>query len=574
MPRNNSVCQRCQERHLKCVREGDSEPCRRCKRQNLVCAQNSPLRVRNVLSVSRGERRRLDYDDDQVWVPVPASLSFAVPDEQRRTTSENEPSESHVETPQHSQSQYSSPVTTQSVLGNQYQDERHPATQPQQGGLLTSPYTSRNASNNLYQYTAQQNDETRSSSSGLQGVNLSQDNSTQALVFGNTSNPATPLPVSSPIHQIISSPYQSAITPWPFGSSHEARLFLHYVNRLSCWLDGLDSNRTFGTEVPRRAAHIPVLMNAILASAARHISFISGTKDTISEKYHHECLQILIPVLDNPCDVLDENLCAAIIILRQYEEYDEADERCHLFGSTRMVNSITPNTTPSSLRDSANWIALRQEIHISLTNKQPFSIVLDAYRQSPKLCSESEDGWANRIVLLFAKVLNYAFQSGETVPQDTWLSLRDEVETWNTTKPAYFMPLWDGSTLEQQKTPFPEVIMLSTAQANGMQHYCLSKILLAVYDPRLLKLGFDARKLRKESEEIVLQNLRMVVGLASSNPDIEILFMHASHVLSVCGEYFTDAYEQDAIVKFLRDIEAKGVWRTSSIIATLREQWK
>lgn len=63
-------------------------------------------------------------------------------------------------------------------------------------------------------------------------------------------------------------------------------------------------------------------MNAILASAARHMSFVSRTTDTISEKYHRKCLQILIPVLSNPSDVLDENLGAAIIILRQYEEYD------------------------------------------------------------------------------------------------------------------------------------------------------------------------------------------------------------------------------------------------------------
>lgn len=63
-------------------------------------------------------------------------------------------------------------------------------------------------------------------------------------------------------------------------------------------------------------------MNAILASASRHIAFISKVEDTESAKYHNKCLQILIPVLDNPIDVLDENLFVAIIILRQYEEYD------------------------------------------------------------------------------------------------------------------------------------------------------------------------------------------------------------------------------------------------------------
>lgn len=66
-------------------------------------------------------------------------------------------------------------------------------------------------------------------------------------------------------------------------------------------------------------------MNAILASASRHIAWISKVEDTESGNYHDKCLQILIPLLDSPVNVLDENLFAAIIILRQYEEYDGND---------------------------------------------------------------------------------------------------------------------------------------------------------------------------------------------------------------------------------------------------------
>ena len=63
-------------------------------------------------------------------------------------------------------------------------------------------------------------------------------------------------------------------------------------------------------------------MNAILASASRHIAWISKVEDTESGKYHDKCLQILIPLLDNPVNVLDDNLFAAMVVLRQYEEYD------------------------------------------------------------------------------------------------------------------------------------------------------------------------------------------------------------------------------------------------------------
>ena len=135
-----------------------------------------------------------------------------------------------------------------------------------------------------------------------------------------------------------------------------------------------------------------------------------------------------------------------------------------------MVNSIPPNTTPSSLRDSANWVALRQEIHISLTNKQPVSIILDAYRQSPKLRSDTEDGWANQIVLLFAKVLNYAFQTENVGLEDTWTSLQDQVEAWNATKPTHFEPLWTENWSQSHQTPFPEAFMLGKAQGESSRH--------------------------------------------------------------------------------------------------------
>ncbi|RDW85299.1 hypothetical protein BP6252_02889 [Coleophoma cylindrospora] len=361
---------------------------------------------------------------------------------------------------------------------------------------------------------------------------------------------------------------------WPFLDSHEAHLFVHYVQRLATWLDAMDSNRHFATVVARRASHVPVILNAILASASRHIAFVSKTEDTASAKYHDACLQLLIPVLNGSLDVLDENLFAAIIILRQYEEFDERDERHHLFGTARMVDSVARSSTSTSLREAATWVALRQEIYVSLTNRQPVSIVLDAYRDSNYFESDTEDAWANRMVFLFARVLNYAFRSPTSSSQDTWSELSNDVEEWYATKPQFFAPLWSESRDEQSSSPFPCIIMMSPSQVNGMQHYCLARILLTTYDPKLSKLGFDTRKDRKLSEETLLLHLRQVIGLAISNPQTESSFMHVSHLLSTCGVYLNDPYERAAACEVLRDIENRGIWRTSFIINQLQEQWQ
>jgi cytochrome b561 len=91
-------------------------------------------------------------------------------------------------------------------------------------------------------------------------------------------------------------------------------------------------------------------------------------------------------------------------------------------------------------------------------------------------------------------------------------------------------------------------------------------------------------------QKTVLQNLRLIIGLARSNPQHEAAFMHASHILSACmhfqlfeiswilitflgGTYFSEREEQDAVIEFLNDIHTRGIWKTYSIVTRLQEQW-
>ncbi|KAN0099556.1 hypothetical protein V8E51_013331 [Hyaloscypha variabilis] len=525
MPRKqNAICRNCQARHLRCVREPDLDRCRRCTIGDLVCEKGSTFRIRNVVSGVRksGKRsknsRDLDYDEDQVWVTIPSRLSFE----------QHDPSED---------------ADLESTEEPRDQAEQDPQPQPRH---ISPPL------------------------SFMRNTNSAQDEQE----FDVHPNPLfSPSAHFLPEPQTHKSPLYEPGPPWSFETSHEAQMFLHYVQRLAGWLDSLDSDRHFAIDIPRRAGNVPVILNAILASASRHIAWISKIEDTESGRYHDKCLQILIPLLDSPVDVLDDNLFAAIIILRQYEEYDEADERCHLFGTARMVDSLAQLGTYTSLREAANWVALRQEIHIALTRRQPVSIALGAYHSSRYFCSNTDDAWGNRMVYLFARVLNFAFAPEGGSSKESWAELADEVEAWNATKPEHFAPLWLDLSPQRDGSPFPEILMLGGPQVHGMQSYCLAKILLATYDPRLLALGFEARSLQKESEKTVLQNLRLIIGLARSNPQHEAAFMHASHILSACGTYFSEREEQDAVIEFLNDIHTRGIWKTYSIVTRLQEQW-
>jgi hypothetical protein len=142
----------------------------------------------------------------------------------------------------------------------------------------------------------------------------------------------------------------------------------------------------------------------------------------------------------------------------------EADERCHLFGTARMVDSLAQLGTYTSLREAANWVALRQEIHIALTRRQPVSIALGAYHSSRYFCSNTDDAWGNRMVYLFARVLNFAFAPEGGSSKESWAELADEVEAWNATKPEHFAPLWLDLSPQRDGSPFPEILMLGGPQ--------------------------------------------------------------------------------------------------------------
>jgi hypothetical protein len=109
---------------------------------------------------------------------------------------------------------------------------------------------------------------------------------------------------------------------WPLTDPAEANLLRHFVQNLAIWLDLCDPQQHFQVEVPRRAGTCPILLNAIFALSARHLSHVGNYDAFAHNRYHDECLKYLIPMLNNHATITDETLFAATIILRVLEEID------------------------------------------------------------------------------------------------------------------------------------------------------------------------------------------------------------------------------------------------------------
>lgn len=78
-------------------------------------------------------------------------------------------------------------------------------------------------------------------------------------------------------------------------------------------------------------AYSPLLMNAILAVSALHLSRVSDLDTYEAVRYHDRCLGLMVPLLNDPDRVKDDNLLMTTVILHLYEDIDSMASRlfCH-----------------------------------------------------------------------------------------------------------------------------------------------------------------------------------------------------------------------------------------------------
>lgn len=423
---------------------------------------------------------------------------------------------------------------------------------------------------------------------------------------------------------------------WPFTTQHQARLFKHYIRELAPWVrassddviyrshgmltkiqvDSCDSLAHFATEVPRRVPSYPILASSIYALSSRHLSLLNGTTDEESPRHAERCIQLLIKSLDDPFAHWDENLLAAVVIMRLHEELGQEQDLCyHLLGTRKILDSISAFAADGGLREAASWVSLRQHIYISLTEQQPIGITLENFRHSSVFfeTSTSNEDWAKRIILIFARILEHAFAPPEhhrngTSPSQWWNDLKAEMDTWENTKPWDFAPLWKdttsigesalltpGSVPEITTSPhdtprsqtsskmglssiysskvWPDLLVAHQSQITGLQYYHLARIALALYDPSLAQVGFTSIRARQMSEKIVVDGIKNIVGLSVSNDGAKNAMFEAAHILRACGGYLRKDAEQTAAVAFLEMVQRKLGWRTDKTVSELRRVW-
>ncbi|KAJ5137621.1 hypothetical protein N7476_008314 [Penicillium atrosanguineum] len=297
-----------------------------------------------------------------------------------------------------------------------------------------------------------------------------------------------------------------SLSPWPpashTGAIHagspltyrEAYLVHHFATHLGQWLDCTDASRQFTRKTPILVKQSPILLHAVLSYAARHV----GDAE-LAEQAHERCVELLIPFLSSETVADDDILLCTIVILRVFEQLNVmvtgSDQERHLAGCSALLRaSQGREVDPSAprLRHAAFWVYLRQCLYNSCVHQQAPSVDLDLVLIPPPSGGDplsnlkSETAWANTMTWICATVVHFCFGSSYPEPSSRmcrWQELSEAVESWLSTRPSTFDPIWYSEAIPESGNPFPEIWFTADWHIMAFGYYHLACMLLVIYKP-------------------------------------------------------------------------------------------
>ncbi|OAA53622.1 ARCA-like protein [Niveomyces insectorum RCEF 264] len=420
------------------------------------------------------------------------------------------------------------------------------------------------------------------------------------IVHDDFLEPAPSLHLSAAPGHAPSPRMYSERSVYPLHNKQEAMLLRHFVQKLAIWLDLCEPTQQFGILVPQRAATCSVLRNAMLALAAKHLAHVSDFARYVSDHYHQECLRVLIPLLSHEATAADENLFAATIILRVWEEMEYKhtgfDPHSYLLGIHAFVHGHGPGLVPNSLGAASFWVGLRQELYTATVNQQPVKapLVPALVDGARALGPAADHDWANRAVVHCVDVLNFCFGGGggdrndrprgnvsqpQPQPQPaplpllrrSWHDLSAWHERWTELLPPSYTPL-----LHRARGPgeaFPEIWYHSSWHVTGVQHHILAELFLVSFDPTIPRVGGQRLEAAQRVDDRIRELVRRICGIGLCNQWTPPGLFAACMAITAFGDRFHDRSDQEACLAILRRTEKDHARPTEAVQQQLMRSW-
>ncbi|PYI25168.1 hypothetical protein BP00DRAFT_410184 [Aspergillus indologenus CBS 114.80] len=530
MPARRQPCEYCRRHHLRC---DDSRPkCERCRNAGRECIRSSPeLQFLNTTSAEYAQ----DFSDASNTLDISKHTFQYV-----------------YETPA-----LAALYAAETTIGAEQTDafSSHPTRRIEHGGIRSSERTW---------------DESR------------------------LSTITSPLSADLPSPQSLSQAAQAQL------SLEEACLLRYFVESLGLWFDLCDPERHFAVVVPQRARICAPLLDAILSASARHFSTLPQQRQlAITQKYgmkeglaigeesmlayHSRSIAGLRAASQEPNAIMDENLLAAVVILRFYEELttasadptgpftdppsDTAIRGLQVFLEAQASSAIQ---TCHGLRSSAFWVGFRQEFHMAISQRRSFRIPLATVAHYLPTRASPDHVWTNRLLIIGAHVIQYCFppvHSPEQSPgqkstvYEHLLNLR---QSWAARAPSSFTPIYTTSALPSEGLFFPQQWFLNDTHIVATQSLGLIDLLLATHDPHVdrLRPRMSHRRALAVLGEEIRTTVREICGVAVANRQSPTAALTASLAVVLGAEAFREASqaEKDALLAVVRGIKAENYY--------------
>ncbi|ODM23265.1 hypothetical protein SI65_00854 [Aspergillus cristatus] len=392
---------------------------------------------------------------------------------------------------------------------------------------------------------------------------------------GTSTNPSSrsnqtldsPAPPTPPTPSQPTSPepeFETSHTPWSQIGPNEACLLRYFVEELARWFDICDSSNHFASLIPQRARECLTLRHAILAASARHFSTLSASRQTdtfqkysmshsitINEEtvlyYHNQCITDLRSLAGEPDAITDENLLAAVVILRFYEELDStvpplpplppktllinedpfvtlptetAARGLHVFIEAQAQTTLSPSSTldlktNDSFRQAVFWTGFRQEFHMAFSQQRPFRLPLSlSVTRDHLVWTPAIDAiWTNRLLIIGARAIQYCYDDtspgyGNVAGYQELVALRDK---WVRSRPVSFSLVYVEQPNPEEKVFFPGMWYLDDCHIVAAQTLKLLDILLrsifAIHTPHRTCATFRGGESGREAENCCVGDL-------------------------------------------------------------------
>ncbi|RDW78671.1 uncharacterized protein DSM5745_05523 [Aspergillus mulundensis] len=401
----------------------------------------------------------------------------------------------------------------------------------------------------------------------------------------------------------IDAPKNYGHAPWPRISPREACLLRYFIEELSRWFDLTDPHNNFATSIPQRARSNPILLDAILAASARHFSTLpsdqkahimshyglsplpshihdSNSELSITEEtvihYHSRCIAELRVLANEPHAVMDEDLLAAVVVLRFFEELDNpftspptetALHGLHVFLRAQASSALL---VPGP-RQASFWIGFRQEFNLAFSQQRNTNLPLEITDSYLIFTGAEDHVWTNRLVVLGARVLEFSYGSSPSndLEFNELVRLRDE---WVDKRPRSFAPIYTESP--DMDTAFPKIWYTDDSHITAAQTLLLINILLLAYSPSIPRIGPSRRQTLESIDAQIRTIVLEICGMALSNRQSRPAGLTACIAINLCADRFTDPQEQRALMGLVvgttRD---SNYWPTKEAERRLRGIW-